>query len=689
MGEFSIHDLNVETQSCSPGVFPCDELTAGFDPDKDFMQQPFEMNFLFDEASMMDNHLSAAFSLTECQLPTPINASPGYSSMHIPAVPTPGLTASVSSNATTTRHQQTEHDDSVARRGSLQCNSIEGSFDDIDRAVPTNPWDVSNSAYERLAAEFSKHQDPSAPFSLPSRHTISRYIANWIRSFQIHLPFIHLPTNCFDHKSSMLLLTLAAVGSFYGFEHTHGYHMCFVAKSIVTKELEDRRKASRMRLLKSFPRYAAVPGSNPSTIEEEGSEPGQSVDVELLQSLLILVMSMSWLDGPLVNDALALSSQLSELTREALKHLIQQVHSTPVDWKEWATEEERRRTIYSAYFTLNVLTICFKVSPQLSATEIVLPLPSSEAAFKSPNPDAWKIVQQNGVHNQPLFHDCFNKLLHGVPLANGSGLASEFGSYLLMQGLLIQIHSERQATSSHLSPNHSLPPSTISLFEAAFSAWESCWGSAIDSAVDPSAPDKPLAFNSTAILRLAHIFLAVDLQGCFTLRERNPRNLARAFDPEVNKVPLQSPHLHKAVLHAVHALRIPIRVGIAFVARGRTGHWSVQHALSNFSCALLLTHWLESQFRIASADGTGQLGHEEQRLLSMIEQLIQETNFEGLLRDKKASPDYIRRLAIAALRVWAEIYKGTQVFEIIYVIGETLSVVADSLERRLSGGKTP
>jgi hypothetical protein len=222
---------------------------------------------------------------------------------------------------------------------------------------------------------------------------------------------------------------------------------------------------------------------------------------------------------------------------------------------------------------------------------------------------------------------------------------------MLVQGLLMQIYHERQAASTLLSSSSSLSPAAITLYDAALGAWQSCWHSAIESALDPSSPHGPLPFNSTAILRLAHIHLGVDLQSQCALLSRDPNVVAQAFERHRNPIPLRAAHLDQAVLQAICALRIPVRVGIAFVARGRTGHWSAQHAISNFACALLLTHWLENIFCLVSSDGLEGLRSEERRLLSTIERLIEETHLEGSLGPKDLYPSRIRRLAISVVNL--------------------------------------
>ena len=40
-------------------------------------------------------------------------------------------------------------------------------------------------------------------------------------------------------------------------------------------------------------------------------------------------------------------------------------------------------------------------------------------------------------------------------------------------------------------------------------------------------------------------------------------------------------------------------------------------------------------------------------------------------------------MAATVVRLWAETFKGVHIFEIVRVIGETLSIVAELLEKRL------
>ncbi|EWZ48579.1 hypothetical protein AU210_003964 [Fusarium oxysporum f. sp. radicis-cucumerinum] len=700
MGRFSIHDRPLGYQEQTPShIFepPKDPIRnsnvtpAGALDSLDFMQfESFNADMFPDEMDMINSYLGEVLPpehshqgftpdttnfFTQSFVPEPV-LSPAPSSHLQPEAPG-HIELSNAPKSTLPFCQKQQAQPTPVR------NKVDRLLDTTEDIVATNPWAVSAAAHERLSLEFSKHRsDIPQSFTLPSRHALSRYIASWIRGYHPHLPFVHLPTTNLESMSPMLLLTLAATGSFYGFEHPQGYAMYFVAKAMINHELEERRRVSNRHILSGFPRFAALPTSSTEVYDAPTNLPADltKFDIELLQSLLIAVMTMSWLDGPFAEEALSMSSKLTALTRDILKRLPEE--NANDTWEDWGRDEERRRTLLSAYFTLNIQTICFNVPPQMTATEFSFELPCSEAEFNAPDSETWNRVRRKVDPRKLNFQSCFKQLLSGEPLAKEVS-ATEFGNYMLIQSLLIQIYFERQVSSALLTPSPSLSESTIATYAAALGAWQSCWDSAIESAPDPSSRNSPLPFNSTAMLRLAHIHLGFGLYSQCELLSRDPIAKAQVFEPYQNPLPLRAPHLDQAVLHAIYALRIPVRVGIAFVARGRTGHWSVQHAISHFGCALLLTHWLENIYQLVLSDGTSALREEEKRLLSMVDRLVEETHLEASLGPKSDFPDRIRRLAVAAVKLWAETCKGIQVYEIVHVVGETLSLVAESLEKQI------
>jgi hypothetical protein len=45
-------------------------------------------------------------------------------------------------------------------------------------------------------------------------------------------------------------------------------------------------------------------------------------------------------------------------------------------------------------------------------------------------------------------------------------------------------------------------------------------------------------------------------------------------------------------MYSVHALSIPVRLGVDYVARSQAYFWSIRHALASLECCILLSKWL-------------------------------------------------------------------------------------------------
>ena len=85
------------------------------------------------------------------------------------------------------------------------------------------------------------------------------------------------------------------------------------------------------------------------------------------------------------------------------------------------------------------------------------------------------------------------------------------------------------------------------------------------------------------------------------------------------------------------------------------------------------------------ATSPASLTAEERTLLDMVRNMVDETElavpFEG---EEGEGPidegTRIKQLSAAVVRLWAETFKGTHIFEIVKVIGQSLEIYADLLE---------
>ena len=145
----------------------------------------------------------------------------------------------------------------------------------------------------------------------------------------------------------------------------------------------------------------------------------------------------------------------------------------------------------------------------------------------------------------------------------------------------------------------------------------------------------------------------------------------------------RSTHIDRAVLQCIQALSIPVSRGIKFVARTHTQNWSIVHALAVFECAFLLCRWLAVVTECVRADGLNILREDERKLLCMLKSLVLETDLGKGFRD--SDDEYMGMLKLKAytMCLWAEIFKGAHVFQVVHVVGASFAIVGDHLRRQL------
>jgi limonene-1,2-epoxide hydrolase len=84
------------------------------------------------------------------------------------------------------------------------------------------------------------------------------------------------------------------------------------------------------------------------------------------------------------------------------------------------------------------------------------------------------------------------------------------------------------------------------------------------------------------------------------------------------------------------------------------------------------------------------LTNDERNILEMVRSMLEETEFavpqagqDGIpVLDERAK---IKQLGSAVVRLWAETFKGTHIFDIVKLIGSSLEIYAQLLEKSNEG----
>lgn len=557
-------------------------------------------------------------------------------------------------------------------------------------------WKLSRADYCQVKQKLSPMSGilPNG-FALPSRHTVSRYLEGCIKGLYEHMPFLHIPTWSAPSAAPDLFLAMASIGALFRFEGQAAISLFYAAKTAIAFQL---RMSQDERVAREFARapsvYSCSDSTSPSThfghnpASTKLSSNGQNaVDrLQTMQAILSLMVPGSWGPRQLVGEAIAFQSVLAELVREdgLSAESESSAEMTVHSWLKWIRTESLRRTKLFAYTFINLQSVAYNVVPCMLTSEIQINTPASQEEWKATTEARWKQARQDSrITPTPFyaeFRALFQSSLSGT--STPSPPSSAITNYALIFAILqcIFLLREGRATLPTEDAVNSLRLEDIESLGRALQNWQNRWENSPESTIEPQSSSGPVAFNSTALLRLAWIRLHSNLGPCRNLSSRDPSLIVAAFK---SCPPLQRHSgLTLAIVQAAHALSIPVRLGITFVARTQTLTWSVQHSLCNLECAIFLSKWFEA---VALTLAVTPLTTQEAGLIYMIRSIVQETGFfrsKGLEApvDVPGWQRLLQHLATAVATLWAEVFSGTHVFDMVSTIGNSLSIYAKLLD---------
>ena len=522
-------------------------------------------------------------------------------------------------------------------------------------------------------------------FHLMSRHGLSRYLAGYVTGFHEHLPFLHMATLTIESASIELVLALASVGAQYCREPEKSFELFHVAKAVTMERIRRRNYRGALDNYSdggtNFAR--STTGESPmengyahSIVSETSREQARDSLVETAQALLLLMAEATWFEHrPPAREALAIRSVLASLVRD--DGLERQVLHPDASWEDWIRFEGTKRTKFIIFSFFNIHTIVFDMPPMIVSGEVHMDLPSTEVEWKAPSASAWQEARRRAspeANFSAAFLDLF-KTGHHVP-PEGPPPFSTLGGYVLIHALIQHIWLIRQVVRCTPNGEKGLPPTEISSLENALKNWQAGWLRNPESSVTPLSPHGPLSSNATALLRLAYIRINIDTGPVRALGSWNPTQIANSIihmTPPIER----NKRITRATLHCVHALSIPIKLGINYVAHTQMFFWSTQHALCSLECALLLTKWLEV---VTVPHPDPPLNDEEKKVLGSVMQMVAETEYA-------ASAEYLlannKRLSAIVVRVWAKLFRTDSIWETIDLIGRSMRIYADMLEQQV------
>lgn len=499
-------------------------------------------------------------------------------------------------------------------------------------------------------------------FALPTRHALSRYLAGYVTGFHEHLPFLHVPTLSISSTAVELILAMAAVGAQYCREPEKSVQLFHVANVVAMESINNRDRSELQRKGSKDTR---------SIIEPQQSTGIAETPIETIQALLLLMAMATWFEQKdLARATVTMRSQLESLVHD--EGLSLEIPSHELAWKDWIHFEGSKRTKFITYCFFNLHCIAFEIPPLILNRQLGMSLPCSEAQWKAKSAEDWESIRQS-QRPEATFQDAFADLFKegGANHLTPMGI-STLGGYILIHALVQRIWFVQQISREQADSQGASSLVEACKLESALRSWQTSWARNPESSVNPLNPHGPLSFNSSALLRIAYIRLNVDTGPIRSLRSWDPVQIATSIkgSPPIRR----GKRMTRAALHCAHALSIPIKLGINFVAHTQMFFWSTQHALCSLECALLLTKWLES---ITMPRTEPPLSIEEQQLLNFVIQMVAETEYVPVSGHSIGNGQY---LSSAVVRLWAKLFRSDSIWQLIDVIGRSLDIYAEMLE---------
>lgn len=521
-----------------------------------------------------------------------------------------------------------------------------------DSSSDTDALSLSPTCMDKLKSQINSYENVLGEYTIPTRYALNRYFQGYFRGFHQHYPILHPPTFSVHIVPIELLLAVACLGAQYCLEREAGFKLFYVAKAIAIERLRER-------------------GSRAAH-----SETAADTTLTSLHTFVLLTAVSMWSEkSPPFHEALSFRSTLESLIRQ-----LQSESNTPTmadndDWHDWITGESIQRAVIITFCFSNLQTMVFDVPPMMLIQDVSTRLPCSEKEWAARTQEEWRKRRTRTQHTpkiQTVFYDLFkpDDTSHGI----GS---SALGCHGLMHAIIQRIWLLHQAARL---PNREsgLSNSDVEELERVLKRWQKRWEHDEEASTMPLNGHGPLSFTSTALLRLAYIRINMNSESLSrSMSSWDPEQIARTFltIPAMQR----SSRATRAALHCAHGLSIPIKLGLAFVARTQVHLWSNQYALCSLEAALFLAKWLEAILLAQKQQLTAQ----ETLVLKFVLDMIAETEHAAEESHLLAQP---KRLGAIIARLWATLFRADSVWQIVGLIGQSLTAYADLIDRGDVGG---
>jgi hypothetical protein len=288
--------------------------------------------------------------------------------------------------------------------------------------------------------------------------------------------FIHIPTWRVLDSPLELLLSIAALGAQYSFEHSNSERLFHAGKAVLFERLFHERD-------KFGPKTTSLLSMQAGSIQRQPHETRGSVSssissedcglwepIETVRALINLMGYATWEPKEsLLQEAFALQSLLAQVLRdlgmeeEEEPESSSDLASLQSSWLAWVHQESVRRAKLIAFSFIHIHSVAYNVYPALRSNELHLRLPSSTKEWKAQTAVQWQSARR--VKQQLHFQDALGRLLRNDCAIALDPIPTPLGNYVLLHGLLQRIYIVRDLSLPIMDHSASLPPEEVEKLE--------------------------------------------------------------------------------------------------------------------------------------------------------------------------------------------------------------------------------
>ncbi|PYH35116.1 C2H2 transcription factor [Aspergillus neoniger CBS 115656] len=478
-----------------------------------------------------------------------------------------------------------------------------------------------------------------------------------------------LPTDreAVDECEPEMLLAMCALGAESRQENRKAAFLFHAAKEILHQRASRKEWKDTEGPIDASGRSASSPSQQTSTRD---SLRYRRTMREARCAFLLIAFATWQREESIHREAFNLQSLLARCVRECqLKETEQSLFADAGGWHLWIQQEIDRRVKLLSFAFLNLQSIAFGTPPDILADEINVRLPCSSLEWIAPNEQKWRLARRPGHREQMSFQDALCHVIKNTPETNSTNtlpIPSPLSNYIILHAIIQRILLAYHTLGPYNDANNIILNGQKNVMRNSLHAWTSLWQRAPESSLDPRNPNGPVTYTSTALLGVA------------ILQSHDATDIAKRL-LLIPRLP-PGPHLLPAILHATHALSIPVKLGVNFVARSHAFVWSVQHSLCGLEFAIFLSKWL---FCIADSQTRRPLNAHEARLVNWISDIVEEgrTSADDDLWSRPSNLSDCSYLGIAVVKLWARLIRGNGHWSLFEVVSDGLDLYANTCEQ--------